>query len=146
MRNRGYHFQKIQACGPVRRGRMDLACLVRITGVLLVCLLARLNTHSQGSLSIRESVCGLTHARQASCVREDGQGDAEAATIACCFLDFLLLLLDKWNMAAYPSGDPIGVLLVAYLHLTTTPAGEVQCRPSRASILRHAGLESSPSR
>jgi hypothetical protein len=48
-------------------------------------------------------------------------------------------------MAAYPSGDPIGVLLVAYLHLTTTPAGEVQCRPSRASILQHAGLESSPS-
>jgi hypothetical protein len=43
------------------------------------------------------------------------------------------------------SGDPIGVLLVAYLHLTTTPAGEVQCRSSRASILQHAGLESSPS-
>jgi hypothetical protein len=36
----------------------------------------------------------------------------------------LLLLLDKWDIAAYPSGDSICVSVVAYLHLTT-PASEV---------------------
>ena len=92
----------------------------------------------------------LAHTRQASCVREDGQ-DLKRVMLRLPWLllltttaVLLLLLLDKWDIAAYPSGDSICVSVVAYLHLTT-PASEVQCRPSRASILQHAGLESSPS-
>jgi hypothetical protein len=75
------------------------------------------------------------------------EGDAE--------LRLPLLLLPTTAVSAVITGEvaygrlplrglDLCLTQVAYLHLTT-PASEVQCLPSRASILQHAGLESSPS-
>jgi hypothetical protein len=167
MRNRGYHLCSellaLDKQPSLRAGAKRQRHNSPRTGILLVCLLACLvlclspspsqHTLAQGGLSIRESRvlvgAGAVRADPRSaagtpraCVRNlrwhdgwHGKGDAEAATPAIAHQSCYC-----WRraiIAAYPSGGSIRGL--------TTPAGDVQCRSSRAAVLQHAGLESSPS-